>query len=138
MKVLILAGGGGTRLFPLSRTCYPKQFLSIAGKESLLSQTIRRFLSKVEPKDIVIITNKDYIFHVQEEIEKLHASGVNVITEPVGRNTAPAIALAMQYCLEKLNCDREEILFVSPSDHLLRPLNSFLKIVQDSISAGNF
>ena len=137
MKILILAGGGGTRLFPLSRTCYPKQFLSIAGKESLLSQTMRRFLSIVKPKDIVIITNKDYIFHVQEEIEKLHASGVNVITEPVGRNTAPAIALAMQYCLEKLNCDREEILFVSPSDHLLRPLNSFLKIVQDSEKAAN-
>lgn len=58
MKVIILAGGGGTRLFPLSRSCFPKQFLHIAGKESLLEQTVERFIGLVKPEDIVIVTNE--------------------------------------------------------------------------------
>ena len=70
MKVVILAGGSGTRLFPLSRKCYPKQFLKIAGKKSLLAQTMERFLTKVQPKDIIIVTNGDYKFIV-EEIDKM-------------------------------------------------------------------
>lgn len=58
MKTVILAGGGGSRLFPLSRSCYPKQFLHIAGEKSLLVQTIERFLGLAAPEDIIIVTNK--------------------------------------------------------------------------------
>lgn len=61
MKIIILAGGGGTRLFPLSRACYPKQFLKIAGEKSLLQQTVERFLLIANQENIVIVTNKDYI-----------------------------------------------------------------------------
>lgn len=132
MKIIVLAGGGGTRLFPLSRACYPKQFLKIAGEKSLLQQTVERFLIIAEQKDIVIVTNKDYIFHVQEDLHEIGAEKVNIITEPTGKNTAPAIALAISYCKDYLNCADDEILFVSPADHLIKPAKKFAELVQQA------
>lgn len=132
MKIIILAGGGGTRLFPLSRACYPKQFLKIAGEKSLLQQTVERFLIIAKQEDIVIVTNKDYIFHVQEDLHEIGAEKINVITEPTGKNTAPAIALAISYCKDYLNCTDDEILFVSPADHLLKPAEKFAELVQQA------
>ncbi len=132
MKIIILAGGGGTRLFPLSRACYPKQFLKIAGEKSLLQQTVERFLIIAKQEDIVIVTNKDYIFHVQEDLHEIGAEKVNIITEPTGKNTAPAIALAISYCKDYLNCANDEIFFVSPADHLLKPAKKFAELVQQA------
>ena len=132
MKIIILAGGGGTRLFPLSRACYPKQFLKIAGEKSLLQQTIERFLIIAKEEDIVIVTNKDYIFHVEEHLDEIGAAKINIITEPTGKNTAPAIALAISYCKDCLNCCEDEILFVSPADHLIKPAEKFAELVQQA------
>lgn len=132
MKIIILAGGGGTRLFPLSRDCYPKQFLHVIGDKSLLAQTIERFLGLVEAKDIVIVTNERYIFHVQAELKSINAQEVHIITEPMGKNTAPAIALAQSYCQDVLQCDDDEIFFVSPSDHLIKPINDFQDLIKNA------
>ena len=132
MKIIILAGGGGTRLFPLSRACYPKQFLKIAGEKSLLQQTVERFLIIAKQEEIVIVTNKDYIFHVQEDLHEIGAEKINIITEPTGKNTAPAIALAISYCKDCLNCCEDEILFVSPADHLIKPAEKFAELVQQA------
>lgn len=132
MKVIILAGGGGTRLFPLSRDCYPKQFLHVIGNKSLLAQTVERFLGLVEAKDIVIVTNAKYIFHVQAELKVVNATQAHIITEPMGRNTAPAIALAQAYCQDKLACDDDEVLFVSPSDHLIKPIEAFQQLIKQA------
>lgn len=129
MKIIILAGGGGTRLFPLSRECYPKQFLHVIGDKSLLAQTVERFLGLVKPEDIVIVTNEKYIFHVQAELKSIDAQDVHIIVEPVGRNTAPAIALAQIYCKDKLKCNDDEVLFISPSDHLIKPIEDFQKLI---------
>lgn len=85
MKIIILAGGGGTRLFPLSRDCYPKQFLHVIGDKSLLAQTIERFLGLVEARDIIIVTNERYIFHVQAELKTINAQEAHIITEPMGK-----------------------------------------------------
>lgn len=131
MKVIILAGGGGTRLFPLSRDCYPKQFLHVIGDKSLLAQTIERFLGLVEANDIIIVTNERYIFHVQSELKTINAQEAHIITEPMGKNTAPAIALAQSYCQDVLQCDEDEILFVSPSDHLIKPIDSFQDLIRN-------
>ena len=67
MKVIILAGGGGTRLFPLSRTCFPKQFLKVGSEKTLLSQTIKRFLKIVKAEDIIIISNENYFHHIKND-----------------------------------------------------------------------
>lgn len=132
MKIIILAGGGGTRLFPLSRDCYPKQFLHVIDNKSLLAQTIERFLGLVEAKDIIIVTNERYIFHVQAELKTINAQEAHIITEPMGKNTAPAIALAQSYCQDVLQCDDDEILFVSPSDHLIKPIDIFQDLIRNA------
>lgn len=130
MKLIILAGGSGTRLFPLSRSCYPKQFLKIAGQKSLLQQTVERFAGLVAAEDILIVTNKDYIFHVQADLAEIGAEAAHIITEPVARNTAPAIALAVAYCKDKMAYDENECLFVSPADHVIIPVVEFQKVVE--------
>lgn len=132
MKIIILAGGGGTRLFPLSRDCYPKQFLHVIGDKSLLAQTIERFLGLVEAEDIIIVTNERYIFHVQAELKTINAQKAHIITEPMGKNTAPAIALAQSYCQDVLQCNEDEILFVSPSDHLIKPIDAFQDLIKNA------
>ena len=133
MKLIILAGGSGTRLFPLSRSCYPKQFLKIAGQKSLLQQTVERFLGLVKAEDILIVTNQDYIFHVQADLKEINAEAAHIITEPIARNTAPAIALAVAYCKDIMQCAEDESLFVSPADHVITPVNEFQKVVKKAV-----
>ncbi len=137
MKAIILAGGSGTRLWPLSRKNYPKQFLKLSGGKSLLQQTIERLLGVVTPDDIIIITNNDYRFHVKSELDSLSdpsgpSSITHMILEPESRNTAPAIALGVKYCLEKLACSKEEVLFISPCDHIIKPVEQFWEHVRQS------
>ncbi|HWR56315.1 MAG TPA: mannose-1-phosphate guanylyltransferase/mannose-6-phosphate isomerase [Negativicutes bacterium] len=133
MKVVILAGGGGTRLFPLSRRSMPKQFLKIEGEESLLIGTVKRFQGLVTPQDILIVTNEQYYHQVASELRKANIQGVHILLEPAARNTAPAIALAVKYCLEELQCSPDEVLFVSPADHLINPADKFLRYVAASL-----
>lgn len=121
MKAIILAGGSGTRLWPLSRKNYPKQFLKLNGDRSLLQQTADRLLKSVSMDDIIVITNNDYRFYVKSDLEGIG----NIILEPVGRNTAPAIALGIKYCMEALGCKEDEVLFISPSDHIIKSAGKF-------------
>ncbi len=133
MKIIILAGGGGTRLFPLSRTCYPKQFLKLGYEQSLLAQTVMRFLPVAKASDIVIVTNREYIHHVQTELAACGAKDAHILLEPVGRNTAPAIALAARYCVDALGADNDEVMVVTPSDHIIRPVEVFAQSVRQAI-----
>jgi len=130
MKILVLAGGSGTRLFPLSRSKFPKQFLRLEeGKPSLFQQTVKRALRLTEnPEDLLIVTNAEHAEHkflVERELEEVGASGAEVLLEPEGRNTAPAIALAVKFLKEK-GLENEH-LFVMPSDHLISPLEKFVE-----------
>jgi mannose-1-phosphate guanylyltransferase/mannose-6-phosphate isomerase len=133
MKVIILAGGGGSRLFPLSRTLFPKQFLKLNGEESLLAQTIARFMPMVKPSDMVVVTNQEYVHHVRTELIAAKAQEAHILLEPVARNTAPAVAFAARYCLEQLGCEPDEILYVTPSDHIIRPTETFTENVRQAI-----
>jgi len=141
MKVIILAGGGGTRLFPLSRKCMPKQFLAIDQDKSLLAETVERFKNLVKPEDIVIVTNQDYVHHVKSELAICGASEAHIVLETEPRNTAPAISLAAQYCLDELGCTKDEVMFISTSDHIIRPVVVFQNAVTKAAefaSKGNF
>jgi mannose-1-phosphate guanylyltransferase/mannose-6-phosphate isomerase len=132
MKIIVLAGGGGTRLFPLSRTCFPKQFMKLGDEPSLLTQTIMRFTSVAKATDMVIVTNREYIHHVKAELAACGAEGVRILLEPIGRNTAPAIALAARYCIDELGAGEDEIMFVTPSDHIIRQNDFFIKAVRQA------
>ena len=133
MKLIILAGGGGTRLFPLSRTCMPKQFLKLGDSDSLLTQTVKRFLPLLKPSDIVVVTNKEYTHHVKTELATCGASSAHILLEPIARNTAPAIALAARFCLDNLGAAAEEVLFVTPADHIIHPVDIFIKNVRQAV-----
>jgi mannose-1-phosphate guanylyltransferase/mannose-6-phosphate isomerase len=113
MKAVILAGGSGKRLWPLSRELYPKQFMSIDSKHSLLQQTVERVSRYVE--DVYIVTNEAQYYYVNHQLEG-RVEEENIISEPLSRNTAPAIALACTWIQEK---DGGDTLLVLPSDHIL-------------------
>jgi mannose-1-phosphate guanylyltransferase/mannose-6-phosphate isomerase len=135
MKSIILAGGSGTRLFPLSRKGLPKQFLKIGDDKSLFQKTVERNLLAVKPEDLIIITNKDYRFLVEKELNGLGKSShtsQHIILEPVGRNTAPAIALAVKFLIEKVGVSEDEVLFVCPSDHVISPDEKFAEYIKEA------
>ncbi|BBB91667.1 MAG TPA: mannose-1-phosphate guanylyltransferase/mannose-6-phosphate isomerase [Methylomusa anaerophila] len=133
MKIIILAGGGGTRLFPLSRTCMPKQFLKLGDDHSLLAQTVKRFLPLVKATDIVIVTNQDYLHHVKAELAACGTREAHILLEPEAKNTAPAIALAVRFCLDELGVTNDEVLFVSPADHIIEPVDVFIQSVRRAV-----
>ncbi|MEW6214293.1 MAG: mannose-1-phosphate guanylyltransferase/mannose-6-phosphate isomerase [Nitrospirota bacterium] len=137
MKAIILAGGSGTRLWPLSRKNYPKQFLKLNNDRSLLQQTAERLLKVISPDDIVIMTNDDYKFHVRSDLNSLSITDqqsliTHIILEPASKNTAPAIALGVKYCIEKLDCSSDEVIFILPSDHIIKPVEKFWEYIRQA------
>ncbi|AEH44764.1 mannose-1-phosphate guanylyltransferase/mannose-6-phosphate isomerase [Thermodesulfatator indicus DSM 15286] len=128
MKAIVLAGGSGTRLWPLSRKDYPKQFLKLNGGKSLLRQTVDRLLLFLNPEDILILTCEHYKFHVKAHLVDL--SGYHLLCEPHARNTGPAIAYGFKYALEKWGLPSDEPVLICPSDHLIEPEDVFAETVQ--------
>ena len=109
---VILSGGSGTRLWPLLRKLYPKQFLSLVSEKTLFQDTIMRLPEVVT--DPLVICNEEHRFIVAEQLRQINSKNNGIILEPVGRNTAPAIALA---CMA---VDPDEIVLVTTSDHLIK------------------
>ena len=121
---VIMAGGTGSRLWPLSRELYPKQFLTVTGKQSMLQQTLAR-LSGIEHQAPLLICNEEHRFIAAEQLRLGGFKHGGIILEPVGRNTAPAIALAALQALAKASKDEEPILLILAADHLIENVAEF-------------
>jgi len=127
---IILAGGAGTRFWPFSRELEPKQFMKIAGQESLLQSTIQRINGLVGPEQTYIVTNKVYFYEVKAQIAKFGIPDGNIILEPLGKNTAPAIGLCARLISAK---DKEAVLLVLPSDHYIKNIGCFRKALKKAV-----
>ena len=126
MKAVIIAGGSGTRLWPLSRTGHPKQFLSLHGEMTMLQQTVER-LKGLPIESSVTICNEEHRFFVAEQLRAIDKLG-SIILEPVGRNTAPAIALAALTEQED-----DPLLLVLAADHVIADFESFTESVKKAV-----
>lgn len=134
---VILSGGSGTRLWPLSRKMHPKQLLPLLNETTLLQDTINRFKTADDIDHAVVICNESYRFMVAEQIRQSKIKGVDIILEPFGRNTAPAIALA---AFNAIQDEKDPVLLVLPADHDIRDVDGFLeavKIGQKQSESGN-
>ena len=125
VKAVIMAGGSGTRLWPLSRAAHPKQFLALHGDDTMLQATLKR-LADLGIKSTLTICNEEHRFFVAEQLREIEMVG-SIILEPVGRNTAPAIALAA------LMSSEDDLLLVLAADHVIQDEPMFTKAVNDAV-----
>lgn len=129
MFSIILAGGSGSRLWPLSRELYPKQLLNIQNKDSLLQETFKRVLEIIPSEKIINVTNTKHFANVKYQLSSITKDPV-VLSEPESKNTAPAIAIAVKYILDKHKKSEDEIVLVVPSDHKIKNLSKFKQSVK--------
>jgi len=130
MYAVIMAGGSGSRLWPASRTLYPKQFLSIAGEQTMLQETLAR-LDGVEVSGSTVICNEEHRFIVAQQAQDAGRALSSIILEPVGRNTAPAIALAAFDLLAR-NEGQSPLMLVMAADHLIQDVPAFHQAVAEA------
>ena len=126
IKAVIMAGGSGTRLWPLSRAKHPKQFLALNSDDTMLQATVKR-LSGLNIRSSVTICNEEHRFLVAEQMREIDMLS-SIILEPVGRNTAPAVALAA------LLSDEDDLLLVLAADHVIENNEAFVHTVKDAIT----
>lgn len=126
---VIMAGGSGSRLWPLSRTLYPKQFLSLTSSSTMLQETINR-LDGIEHDAPFLICNEEHRFIVAEQLRQQNLKHGGIVLEPVGRNTAPAIALAALHAISK---DQDPLLLVLAADHVIQNHSAFIESVQQAV-----
>jgi len=121
MTNIILCGGSGTRLWPISRTLMPKQFVKLFEDKSLFQLTVERNSTVCDKQ--LIVSNSEQYFLAINQLEEIAQTNNSYILEPIGRNTAPAIALAC------MSLDPDEIVLVTPSDHLIKDQQSYAKVI---------
>ncbi|KAA8992413.1 mannose-1-phosphate guanylyltransferase/mannose-6-phosphate isomerase [Stenotrophomonas cyclobalanopsidis] len=132
IQPVILSGGSGTRLWPLSREAYPKQFLPLAGQLTMLQATWQR-VAPIASRGPLVIANEEHRFVAAEQLQQVGAAPAAIILEPVGRNTAPAIAVA---ALEATRDGADALLLVLPSDHVITDEAAFRSAVHAAANAA--
>ena len=128
---VIMAGGSGSRLWPLSRTLFPKQFLALTSEKTMLQETLGR-ISDLDINNPLVICNEEHRFIVAEQLRALNQVGT-IILEPVGRNTAPAIALAAAVLVN----DNDPLLLVLAADHVIQDKKAFTDAIKSAIPLAN-
>jgi len=128
MYAVLMAGGMGTRFWPISRKAFPKQLLRFAGKKTMLQQTYERIKPLTPPEKIIVITNADLKDEIEKQLPAIPAE--NIIGEPEGRNTGPCIGLAASFIQSQAS--ENEIMVVLPADHLVSKVSEF----RNTLKAG--
>jgi mannose-1-phosphate guanylyltransferase/mannose-6-phosphate isomerase len=124
---VILSGGSGTRLWPLSREHYPKQLLALTGSETLLQQTARRLNGLPDISAPVVVCNEEHRFLIAEQLREIDQTPVALMLEPTGRNTAPALTVA---ALHLAASDQQAVMLVMPADHVIADPDIFQETVK--------
>jgi mannose-1-phosphate guanylyltransferase/mannose-6-phosphate isomerase len=134
---VILCGGSGTRLWPLSRAGFPKQFLVLSGTKSLFQQAIERVnglaAEDIRVGDTLIVTGEEHRFLALDQLREMPEAAATLLIEPVGRNTAPALTLAALHAIEN---DQDPILVVTPADQTMMDVLAFTQALQQSVRAA--
>ena len=133
LQAVLLSGGSGTRLWPLSREAYPKQFLPLTGEDSMLQATWLRVAPIAPSAPPIVIANEEHRFLAAEQLRLVGVSNPAIVLEPVGRNTAPAIAAA---ALQAMAAGDDPLLLVLPSDHVVRDAEAFRAAVRAASPAA--
>lgn len=128
---VILSGGAGTRLWPLSRELYPKQFLPLAGSHTMIQETLLRLKGIENLSSPIIICNEDHRFLVAEQLRLIECNPVAIVLEPVGRNTAPAVAVAAMHCEKD-----DQVMLVLPADHVIKNQKAFHAAIKQGLAAA--
>jgi mannose-1-phosphate guanylyltransferase/mannose-6-phosphate isomerase len=135
---VILCGGSGTRLWPLSRSAFPKQFLVLSGKKTLFQQVFDRMQhlqsTNIKLNETLIVTNEEHRFLVLDQLREMKEVKAHLLLEPIGRNTAPALTLAALQAVEK---KRDPILLVTPADQTVQDKEAFTRSLHDAIEVAN-
>lgn len=133
MKILILAGGEGKRLWPLSTKQYPKQFIHLGDHESLLRKTVKRFYKKGLIENVFIVTNQEYALFILEDLQDLDSSiGERIIIEPYSKNTGPAITWSVRSLLLMKVVSKEESIVTVPIDHIFSNEDEAMNLIIDA------
>jgi mannose-1-phosphate guanylyltransferase/mannose-6-phosphate isomerase len=137
MKItpVILSGGSGTRLWPVSRRLNPKQFIDFFGKDSLFQKTILRAEDKNSFHKPIVVCNNEHRFMAADELQKIKVEANAIILEPVGKNTAPAIAIAALEVMAN-HAKNDDIMLVMPSDHIIRDEEKFIEAIKNAVVAA--
>ena len=133
LYVVILAGGKGTRLWPLTEHLAPKQFLNIVKNDTFLNHAIRRSLYLVGPENIYIVSIKKYLKQINISLRKFKIPKANILWEPEGKNTAPAVLLAASVLHRR---DPESILLICPCDHIVTGRRRFVSDIKSAVEAS--
>jgi mannose-1-phosphate guanylyltransferase/mannose-6-phosphate isomerase len=133
VQAVLLSGGSGTRLWPLSRELYPKQFLPLGGDDTMLQATWLR-VAPIATAAPIVVANEEHRFLVAEQLRQVAAPTPAIVLEPVGRNTAPAIAAAAMQAMAGGN---DPLLLVLPSDHVIRDAEAFRDAVAAAVPAAS-
>ncbi len=129
---VIMAGGSGSRLWPLSRSLYPKQFISLTSKKTMLQETVAR-LDTLKHEPPMFICNEEHRFIVAEQLRQENFRHSGIILEPVGRNTAPAIALA---AIRAVQTGNDPLLLVLAADHVIKDHDAFTKAIKQAVETA--
>ena len=133
LQPVLLSGGSGTRLWPLSREAYPKQFLALAGERTMLQDTWQRVADLAGGTSPIVVANEEHRFLAAEQLRQVGVERAAIVLEPVGRNTAPAIAAAALQATEQ---GGDPLLLVLPSDHVVRDVTAFHDAVRAAVPAA--